>query len=428
MLSTAFSRLQKNQGGLLSFNNFLSTSTSKEISLKFAEKALAKPDKVAILFEMTIDPSISSVPFACLDQLSYFKAAEKEVLFSMHTIFRIGEITSVDNGTSPRFWHVRLTSTNADDQQLRQLTEYMRIELTSTLSSGLHTTMDPTWRLGKLLINMGEYERALVIWELILNKAIHDNDLELIQSTHYEMAEFFMIYRDDWNRAKSHLREMFSLQSFDDRAVAEPAKEAMTDVFSTIRGIFMREDLDEDEFHSIMAETLSQLISLYLDHPANPLGPLDFQIIADQYNYVGWIHRRQGNLSEAWTNLERALQLLREHLPSTHPRLALTYHHMGLIHSDRKNYFRALECLQKAQKIQEKALQPHHPHLAESHFQLSITFEHLKQIDDAFHHAKKTVEIGRHACLPMKEPPMKQYREHLHRIRSVIQSSNELVL
>ena len=428
MLSTAFSRLQKNQGGLLSFNNFLSTSTSKEISLKFAEKALAKPDKVAILFEMTIDPSISSVPFACLDQLSYFKAAEKEVLFSMHTIFRIGEISAVDNGTPPRFWHVRLTSTNADDQQLRQLTEYMRIELTSTLSSGLHTTMDPTWRLGKLLINMGEYERALVIWEMILNKAIDDNDLELIQSTHYEMAEFFMIYRDDWNRTKSHLREMFSLQPFDGRAVAEPAKEALTDVFSTFREIFMREDLDEDEFHSIMAETLSRLISLYLDHPAHPLGPLDFQLIADRYNYIGWVRRRQGNLTEAWTNLERALQLLREHLPSTHPRLALTYHYMGLLHSDRKNYFRALGCFRKALKIQEKALQAHHPQLAESHFQLSITFEHLEEMDDAFHHAKKTVEIARHACLPMKEPPMKQYQEHFYRTESMIQSCNELIL
>ena len=428
MLSSAFDRVQQNRGGLMSFNNFLSTSASKEVSIYFAKKALAKPGKVAILFEMTIDPSISSVPFASLDQLSYFKEEEKEVLFSMHTIFRIDEITPMDNGTSPRFWHVHLTSTNADDEQLRQLTEHMRLELTWTISPGFQTTMDPTWRLAKLLINMGEYDKALVIWNMILDRAIHENNLELIQATHCEIAEFFMTYRSDWNRAREHLREIFSLQLIDGRAVTEPAKDAVLNIFSELQTILKRKDLGEDEFHSIMAELFSQLISLYHNHFARPLGPLDYQLIAGRYNYISCIRRKQGNLSEAWINLERALQLLREHLPPFHPRLALTYHYMGLVQLDMKNYAAALDYFKESLAIREKVLQPHHPYLAESHFQLSITFEHLNQIEDAFHHATKAVEIGRQAFLPVKRPPMKQYREHLFRIRSIIESMNELIL
>ncbi|CAF3769962.1 unnamed protein product [Rotaria sp. Silwood1] len=102
--------MKKNQGGLISFNNFLSTSTSKEVALCFAQNALKKSEKVAILFEMTIDPSISSVPFTSLDKLSYFQEKEKEILFSMHTVFRIGEIKPLDdNNDNSRFWHVYLT-------------------------------------------------------------------------------------------------------------------------------------------------------------------------------------------------------------------------------------------------------------------------------------------------------------------------------
>ena len=428
MLPTAFDRLRQNEGGLISFNNFLSTSASKEVSLCFVEKALRKPDKVAILFEMTIDPSVSSIPFASLDQLSYFKESEKEILFSMHTVFRIGEITPADTATPPRFWHVQLTSTNANDEQLRQLTEHMRSELTSSVNSGLHVTMDPTWRLGKLLINMGEYEKALVIWEIILDKAKRDNNLVLVQSTHYELAEFFIIYQNDWNQAKLHMKAMFSVSAFDGRAVTDQAQNEMINTFSTIQTLLIREQLEDDELYSILAELLTELVTLYHDHCAQPLGPLNYQLIADHYYYISLLRRREGNLSEVLRNLEYASELLREHLPSTHPRLALTYHQIGLVHADMENHLTALDFLEKGLEIQENALQSHHPHVAESHFQLSITFEHLQQLDDAFEHAKTAVEIGRLAFLPVRQLPMKQYRKHYHRIRRIFHSSNELVL
>ena len=428
MLPTAFNRLQKHRGGLISFNNFLSTSTSEKVSLRFVKKALRKPDNVAILFEMTIDPSIASVPFASLDQLSYFEESEKEILFSMHTVFRIGEITPADTATPPRLWHVHLTSTNADDEQLHQLTEYMRSELSSTLTAGRQHIMDPSWRLGKLLVTMGEYDKALVIWEMILDKARHEDNLELIRASYYEIAEYSMVYRQDWNIAKGHFNKIFSMASYDDQAFFSPATDGVLKIYSAIRALFMREQLDEDEFHSNLAELLSKLISFYLDHSVQPLGPLDYQLIADRHNYIGWVRRRQGNLSKAWTNYERALELLREHVPPTHPRLALTYYHMGMVLADMKNHSCALDYFKKALDIQRKALQPHHPHLAESHFQLSITFEHLTRMEEALEEAKRTVEIGRHAFLPMKQPPMKQYREHLHRLRSIVLMNNELTL
>ena len=51
-----FEQLKQTKGGLMSFNNFLSTSRVREISLPFAERVVKNPDLVGILFVMKIDP------------------------------------------------------------------------------------------------------------------------------------------------------------------------------------------------------------------------------------------------------------------------------------------------------------------------------------------------------------------------------------
>jgi hypothetical protein len=85
---TDFDQLMNTKGGLLSFNNFLSTSTDRDVSLAFAESNQYNHDSVEILFVMIIDPSKSTTPFASINAISYFQT-EDEVLFSMHTVFRI---------------------------------------------------------------------------------------------------------------------------------------------------------------------------------------------------------------------------------------------------------------------------------------------------------------------------------------------------
>ena len=117
---------------------------------------------------------------------------------------------------------------------------------------------------------------------IILDKARDEKNLELVQWVHYQIAEFFILYQYDWNLAKAHLREIFALPLFDDRAVAKSAKDAMTNVFSAMQAIFMRDDLDEDEIHLMMIETISEMIFLSLEHPGRSLGLLDFQLICDR--------------------------------------------------------------------------------------------------------------------------------------------------
>ncbi|CAF1516683.1 unnamed protein product, partial [Rotaria sp. Silwood1] len=63
-----FEKMKKTKGGLMSFNNFLSTSRNRQISFKnFARPAALNTNSVGILFIMNIDTAIctkSSTPFA----------------------------------------------------------------------------------------------------------------------------------------------------------------------------------------------------------------------------------------------------------------------------------------------------------------------------------------------------------------------------
>ncbi|CAF2830688.1 unnamed protein product [Rotaria sp. Silwood2] len=81
-----FEKLRQSIGGLLSFNNFLSTSMNKDVSLMFCPTSYSDPDIIPILYEMEIDPTQKSTAFASLTNMSQFDS-EEEILFSMHAVF-----------------------------------------------------------------------------------------------------------------------------------------------------------------------------------------------------------------------------------------------------------------------------------------------------------------------------------------------------
>ena len=134
---------------------------------------------------MTIDPSVSSAPFASIRDVSYYKT-EEEILFSMHTVFRIGEIKKMDNNDS--LYQVDLKLTADDDQQLRTLTERIRKEVVGGTG----------WqRLGQLLIKLSQFDKAEELYNVLLEqtsdegeKAIYYNQLGYIKNNQgdYEKA------------------------------------------------------------------------------------------------------------------------------------------------------------------------------------------------------------------------------------------------
>ncbi|CAF1656913.1 unnamed protein product [Adineta ricciae] len=165
LCKTDFDQLSKTVGGLLSFNNFLSTSTTQEKSLEFTYSALGDLDMVGILFVITIDPNINTTPFASIGGVSYYKD-EAEILFSMHSVFRVGTIRQT--GDKNKLYHeVQLQLTADDDPQLRVLTD--RIESEVQGSTGWH-------RLGRLLLNLGQLDKAEELYNVLLGQTSDKRD------------------------------------------------------------------------------------------------------------------------------------------------------------------------------------------------------------------------------------------------------------
>ena len=65
-----FEGVMRTQDGLLAFNSFLSTSRDRAVSLAFAESNQYDLNLISVLFEITINPSISSSPFADVQTLT----------------------------------------------------------------------------------------------------------------------------------------------------------------------------------------------------------------------------------------------------------------------------------------------------------------------------------------------------------------------
>lgn len=158
LLDSECERLRQNIGGLLSFNNFLSTSADHDVSLMFARSARDDPNQVGVLFRMNLDCPSNSIlsPFACLTDVSFYPH-EQEVLFSMHTIFRIIDVREVD----PRLWLVELDLTTDEDEQLSELLKQLREEIHV---SGVFNVD----KVGQLCLKMGDFDGALEVYQTLL--------------------------------------------------------------------------------------------------------------------------------------------------------------------------------------------------------------------------------------------------------------------
>jgi tetratricopeptide (TPR) repeat protein len=147
---------------------------------------------------MEIDPSISYAPYVPVGDMGYSDAEEQEILFSMHTVFRIGEMHETDD----RLWEVNLTLNSDDDPQLKSLTDYIREEI------GVE---NPWYRMGLLMLQIGKFEKALEIFRILLETTFDENrDIEhLVQTAIIDCIGRAHKFMGDYSNALLHLGRAF---------------------------------------------------------------------------------------------------------------------------------------------------------------------------------------------------------------------------
>ncbi|CAF1434047.1 unnamed protein product [Adineta steineri] len=362
LLKSDFEKLQKTQGGLMSFNNFLSTSKDKEISIDCADIASTVPDKVGILFIMSIDPCIKSTPFACIKEVSAIES-EEEVLFSMHTVFRVGTIERMENNNE--LYQVELQLTSDDDEQLQLLTDRIRKEI-----SGVG------WqRLGDLLLKIGQLNKAEELYNALLEqtsdkseKAIYYNQLGYVYST-----------LGDYGNAISYYEQGLKIQ----QKILPSDHPNLATTYNNIGSVHdnMAEYSNALSFHKKALEIQQKTLSS--NHPD----------LAISYNNIGLVYLNIGEYSKALSFYEKALEIEQKSLLSNHPSLATSYSNIGLVYKNMEEYSKALSFYEKALEIEQKTLSSNHPDLATTYNNIGLVYLNIGEYSKALSFYEKALEI-----------------------------------
>jgi tetratricopeptide (TPR) repeat protein len=367
MLNNEFKNLQNSIGCLLSFKNFLSTSTDKDISLDFARIARENSDMTAILFRMKIDPSISSIPFASLDKVSFYSDKEKEILISTHTIFRIRGIKKLEE----RLWQVNLTLTNDNDEERIHLTEYIRKQIEGP--SSLH-------RLGSLMIKMGELKKAEEIYTNLLSSTSND-DRSILAYLHHQLGYIKSISGNTRNAMHYYNRSVEIEKSY--LPLNNPQ---LCPTYSNMGNIFLEQG---------RLDNALEYFERALDIERNASQP-DVIKIATLYDNMGGVFKRQGKYTEALQNYDDALNIRLAKLPCHHPSLAAIYNNIAGVHFSLKDYSKALSYYEKTLEIDKKSLPYKHPSLITTYSNMAKVLEKLHRYEEAFEHMKRAVDIAQY--------------------------------
>lgn len=360
---TDFGKLIKNEGRLLSFNNFLSTSYDLSVSTSLAESSAGKANTVGTVFKMFIDPSISTTPFASVRNRSNYKT-EDEILFSMHTIFRIGKIEKIDNMYS--VYYVELTLTSDDDEQLRILTEKIRDEVREETAWG---------RLGKFLIRIGQFYKAEMLYNSLVDQACSKGEKALYQMN----LAVLKAKQGDHERAIDYCKQ--GVEVLEEILPAHSL--ILAGCYNNASAVYYSLGSYNNALPFCEKSLEIKQKQLQADDP----------FLANTYNSIGVLHQQMKDFPKALTSFQMSLSIREKNLPSNHPDLATSYMHIGVVYKDMKESEKALPFYHKALDIMEKTLHPYDLNLATCYNNIGRMYDEIKEYPKSLEFCKKGLEI-----------------------------------
>ncbi|CAF0988643.1 unnamed protein product [Adineta steineri] len=369
-----FEKLIKTKNGLMSFNNFLSTSTDKQVSLAFTESNRDNPDMVGILFQMTIDPSVLSTPFAYVNDIGYYKGQEQEILFSMHTLFRIVDIKPYENDN--RIWLVELKAINDTDHRLNKLTKNIRLE----------TRGSTGWdRLGRLLLKLDQFNKAEQVYKQLLNQTSTDIKKAYI----YNQLGKTKNHQGNYMDAILYFRKALKIHenTFPSHQIS------LASCYNNIGQMYQRmgEYPKALLFHRIALDIKQDIL------------PLDHIDLAESYGHIGLLYEKLGEHHKALLSHKKALRIRQKKLPNNHPSLAHSYKNIASVYNNMGKYSKALIFYNKSHAIMEDILPSNHSDLAQSYGHIGLLLNKLGDYSKALLYHEKAFEIRR-KILPENHP------------------------
>jgi tetratricopeptide (TPR) repeat protein len=372
-----FQKLKETKGGLMSFNNFLSTSTDRAVSLVFAESNTMNHDLVGILFVVTIDPSKSTTPFASINGISYFPE-EDEVLLSILSVFRINDIKSI--GENQRLFQVDLTLTDEnDDKDLRKLTDRIREET--------YPNEEGWYRLGLVLHKMGHFQKSQQVYEILLEQATNESDNAPI----YNELGLMKYEQGEYKEAITFYKKSLEIEE----NIVPCRHNNLAGSHNNIGIVYAKIGVYSEALSYYEKALAVQQLSLPSNHPD----------LTATYNNIGLVYKNMGEYPKALLFYKKALEIKQKSLPSNHPDLAISYNNIGAVCYNMGNYLEALLSYEKALKIQQQSLPSNHPNFANSYNNIGVVYYNMGNYSEALSSYEKALEIRQQSC-PSNHPDL----------------------
>jgi tetratricopeptide (TPR) repeat protein len=365
-LSTVdFYKMRRIEEGLISFNNFVSSSKKRDVAEMFARRALTDSDSMGIVFKMTINSAIYSTPFALVGDAGYFKGKEQEILFSMHTIFRIGKINPIEVNNN-RLWEVDLTLTNDNDQQHTALTQRLREDTQG--AKGWYC-------LAQFLLKIGKFDKAKELYNFLLNQ------------TSNKKEKAYIYHQLGWIEDNS--RNYVAAISFYEKGLTIDEKTLPAyhpDLATSYNNIGSVYDRMSEYSKAVSFHEKALLIYRRILAP-------DHHDLATSLTNIGLVYYKSNEYDKALSSHKEALEIYKKTLPSNHPLLAASYTNLGSGHDKLDDYAKALWCYEKSLEIYQKTSSADHPDLAICHQNIGKAVEKMSEHSKALSCFEKALRI-----------------------------------
>jgi len=288
---------------------------------------------VGVLFILEIDPSISATPFANVENVGCF-AGEREILFSMHSVFRIGQVKQIDK--NDRLWQVDLSLTGDDDPQLHALTERMREE----------TSGSTGWlRLGQLMIKLGQLNKAEELYDLLLNQTTNEGE----KSHLFHMLGMLKTDQGKYEEAVGFYEKSIKIK----QKILPPTHSDLATSYNCLGVVY-----DNMEEYSIALSYYEKGLEI-----RQKTLPANHPDLATSYNNIGWAYNKMNEYSKAISYYEKVLEIRQKTLPVDYSDLANAYNNIGGVYYYMRDYSNALSYYERTLNIQQRSLPPNHPDL-----------------------------------------------------------------
>ena len=354
-------KLKENIGGLISINSFLSSTTDIDVAIVYAGDSNAHHQLASVLFQIIIDLNTVNADdersFANIQEHSYFKS-EDEILFSMSTIFRIESIEMMPNS---HVWKVKRAFVTEDNIHMKELDDYFN------RPSGQNTTEGD---LGKLLLLMGDYDRAIAYCKLLLAES-HDSSLSNV----YQILGCYSTIGEAYSSKECY---ELGLQYY------EANLELLLEYDPSNCSLLSRAYNNIGSVHSRMKSSCSLVLEYY-----EKSLQLELQSSRPDYYLIATVLHNMAPLmdavDESIQTYLKAIEIGEAHLPVAHPLIATTYHCLGSFYSMKSDMAAALKCFERAIDLREKYLPVDHPLHVDAYEDISTLYFQLGHEEKIFH-------------------------------------------